>query len=88
MHEGPTHRPFTAGGPSPNPRGRPLGAQEVQNRALALCNEAIDTLAGIMRGKAVDKSIVSAQLAQFDPDELLALAEYVDTDFGAELSCE
>src|SRR5215468_7989602 len=53
---------FTAGGPSPNPRGRPKGAQQIQNRALDLCGEALDTLAEIMRGRA-DKSIVSAQIA-------------------------
>jgi len=53
---------FKAGGPSPNPKGRPLGAQQIQNRALELCGEALDTLAEIMRGRA-DKSIVSAQIA-------------------------
>jgi hypothetical protein len=53
---------LTAGGPSPNPKGRPKGAQQVQNRALELCGEALDTLAEIMRGRA-DKSIVSAQIA-------------------------
>jgi hypothetical protein len=49
-------------GVSGNPRGRPKGAQEIQNRALALCTEALDTLAEIMRGRA-DKSIVSSQIA-------------------------
>ena len=41
---------------------RPKGAQQIQNRALELCGEALDTLAEIMRGRA-DKSIVSAQIA-------------------------
>ena len=51
-----------AGEPSRNPLGRPLGAQQIQNKALELCGEALDVLAEIMRGRA-DKSIVSAQIA-------------------------
>jgi hypothetical protein len=51
-----------AGEPSRNPLGRPLGAQQIQNKALDLCGEALDVLAEIMRGRA-DKSIVSAQIA-------------------------
>jgi hypothetical protein len=54
---------FRAGDPSPNPGGRPKGAQQVQNRALEFCEEAIDTLVTIMRGQQADKSIASTQLA-------------------------
>jgi hypothetical protein len=54
---------FAAGGPSPNPGGRPKGAQEIQNKALSLCSEALDVLTQIMRGQQADKSIASTQLA-------------------------
>jgi hypothetical protein len=53
---------FTAGGPSPNPRGRPKGAQQIQNRALEMCTRALELLGEIMDGK-VDKSIGHLQLA-------------------------
>src|SRR6185437_3045416 len=49
-------------GQSGNLVGRPRGAQQIQNKALELCGEALDVLAEIMRGRA-DKSIVSAQIA-------------------------
>jgi hypothetical protein len=52
---------FAAGGPSPNPGGRPRGAQEIQKKALALCSEALDVLTQIMRGQA-DRAIASSQL--------------------------
>jgi hypothetical protein len=52
---------FRAGDPSPNPGGRPKGAQEIQNKALALCSEALDVLTQIMRGQA-DRAIASSQL--------------------------
>jgi hypothetical protein len=53
---------FTAGGPSPNPGGRPKGAQQIQNRALEMCTRALELLGEIMDGK-VDKSIGHLQLA-------------------------
>jgi hypothetical protein len=52
---------FAAGGPSPNPGGRPRGAQKIQNKALSLCSEALDVLTQIMRGQA-DRAIASSQL--------------------------
>jgi hypothetical protein len=52
---------FAAGGPSPNPGGRPKGAQEIQNKALSLCCEALDVLTQILRGQA-DRAIASSQL--------------------------
>src|SRR6516225_10139666 len=54
---------FMAGEPSRNPGGRPKGAQEIQNKALSLCSEALDVLTQIMRGQQADKSIASTQLA-------------------------
>jgi hypothetical protein len=43
------------------PGGRPKGAQQIQNKALSLCSEALDVLTQIMRGQA-DWAIASSQL--------------------------
>ena len=51
-----------AGEPSRNPAGRPRGAQEIQNRALAMCDRALELLGEIMDGK-VDKSIGHLQMS-------------------------
>ena len=51
-----------AGEPSRNPAGRPRGAQEIQNRALAMCDRALELLGEIMDGR-VDKSIGHLQMS-------------------------
>jgi hypothetical protein len=54
---------FKAGEGSPNPSGRPKGAQEIQNRALGMCHRALDVLGELMEGKVEDKSLGQLQLS-------------------------
>jgi hypothetical protein len=49
-------------GQSGNLVGRPRGAQQIQNRALAMCDRALELLGEIMDGK-VDKSIGHLQMS-------------------------